>query len=422
MPPLFKTILFSLIFILGLTPGSTALAQASLSDLQSQIRDRNSKIEALEKEIAAYQKNISTTQAQASTLKGEMARLDAALKKLNADVRLTQAEIERAELTLKKLGLEIGRKSQGIEAQVAALAFSLRRHRELTQASFLELALADESLNALWSEEGKLEKLQGGIVTTMDELRTAKADLEDQHQATEKEQKKLLALKAQLADQQKIENNNKKEKSALLAATQNQEANYKKLLADRQAQKAAFERELFAFESQLKLAVDPAKIPNRGKIFSWPLDNVFITQYFGRTVDAARLYVSGTHNGIDLRAADGTPVKAAGSGIVTATGNTDEQVGCYSYGRWVLLRHPNGLSTLYAHLSLTKVATGQAITAGQLIGYSGRTGYATGPHLHFSVYASEGVRVQRYVTSINCQNVTIPMADPKAYLDPLLYL
>jgi murein DD-endopeptidase MepM/ murein hydrolase activator NlpD len=230
-------------------------------------------------------------------------------------------------------------------------------------------------------------------------------------------------LNTKLADQKKIADGNKRKKDQLLSETKNTEAAYAKLLADRQQKKEAFERELFLFESQLKIAIDQSLLPDSGsKVLYWPLDSVFITQYFGRTVDAKRLYASGTHNGIDLRASIGTPVKASAGGEVTAVGDTDVQPGCYSYGKWVLLKHPNGLSTLYAHLSLIKVAPGQAIAAGQLIGYSGNTGYSTGPHLHLTVYATQGVRVQKYVTSNYCKNVTVPIADPKAYLDPLEYL
>lgn len=411
--------LLSLLAVLSLAPLANS---ASVEELQAQIADRNKKIQELEKEIAAYQKNVATTQAQANTLKGEIGRLDNAIKKISADIRLTQTEIEKTNLTIEKLSLEIGRKDQSIGDHKSALTASLRKLNSLSSASFLEMALAEESMTRFWEEENKLATLQNTVVDTVSELRTVKADLEDKKTDTESEKRKLVALRAKLADQQKIEDQNKKEKNRLLAQTQNEEAGYRKLLADRQAQKAAFEQELFQFESQLKIAIDPSRLPDRGKILRWPLDGVFITQYFGRTVDAARLYVSGTHNGIDLRAAVGTPVKAAAAGVVTAIGNTDAQPGCYSYGKWVLINHNNGLSTLYAHLSLHKAIQGQTVAAGELIGYSGNTGYATGPHLHFTVYATQGVRVQQYVNSINCKNVTIPIADPKAYLDPLMYL
>ena len=192
------------------------------------------------------------------------------------------------------------------------------------------------------------------------------------------------------------------------------------ILSDNQKEK--FERELFLFESQLKKAIDPNSFPTGKKgILSWPLDNILITQPFGKTVDSKKLYVSGTHNGVDFKASRGTRVMSVGDGVVEGVGNTDEQRGCYSYGKWVLIKHENGLSSMYAHFDLIKVAPGQEVKAGDVISYSGQTGYATGPHLHLTLYASQGVEIQKYSSSINCKNVSIPVANSKAYLDPMLY-
>jgi murein DD-endopeptidase MepM/ murein hydrolase activator NlpD len=113
---------------------------------------------------------------------------------------------------------------------------------------------------------------------------------------------------------------------------------------------------------------------------------------------------------------------AAMSGKIIGISNTDLVPGCYSYGQWIMIKHPNGLSTLYAHLSVESVAVGDTVATGQIIGYSGNTGYTTGPHLHFGVYASDGVQIKKFDTSINCKGATIPVADFKAYLNPLSYL
>jgi len=181
-------------------------------------------------------------------------------------------------------------------------------------------------------------------------------------------------------------------------------------------------------ESQLKLAVDSGKLPDTGKgILAWPVDKVFVTQYFGNTPFAtanAQIYGGKGHNGIDLRASIGTPIKASMSGTVVGLSNTDTIRGCYSYGKWVMVEHPNGLSTIYAHLSLQSVTKGQSVSTGQIIGYSGNTGYTTGPHLHYTVYATEGTRIKTLSKgeSNHCTGATIPVADFKAYLNPLSYL
>jgi murein DD-endopeptidase MepM/ murein hydrolase activator NlpD len=92
------------------------------------------------------------------------------------------------------------------------------------------------------------------------------------------------------------------------------------------------------------------------------------------------------HKGIDLRAAEGSDVAAAGAGRVTFAGVSG------GYGTTVVVEHPNGLSTRYAHLSGIRVKVGDEIAAGQVIGLAGSTGRATAAHLHFEVL-EDGVQV-----------------------------
>ena len=83
----------------------------------------------------------------------------------------------------------------------------------------------------------------------------------------------------------------------------------------------------------------------------------------------------------------GTSILASEEGTVLAVGNQDSY--CYrgAYGKFVVIEHKNNLTTLYAHLSQYGVKKGDVVKRGQVIGYSGKTGYATGPHLHFTVFA-----------------------------------
>lgn len=88
------------------------------------------------------------------------------------------------------------------------------------------------------------------------------------------------------------------------------------------------------------------------------------------------------YNGIDLAAPTGTPVMASAQGTVTVS-----RSGGYSggYGTYVVISHPNGTQTLYAHMGQNYVSTGQRVEQGQVIGAVGMTGRTTGPHLHFEV-------------------------------------
>ena len=90
------------------------------------------------------------------------------------------------------------------------------------------------------------------------------------------------------------------------------------------------------------------------------------------------------HGGVDIAAPHGTGVFVSAEGIVLRTGY--EPAG---YGRFVEIRHPNGMTTLYGHLSRLDVASGDPVEAGARIGLVGSTGRSTGPHLHFEVRRGE---------------------------------
>ncbi len=99
----------------------------------------------------------------------------------------------------------------------------------------------------------------------------------------------------------------------------------------------------------------------------WPVYGS-ITQYF-----------RGSHTGIDIAAAKGTPLHAADSGYVTYAGYQG------NYGNFVIIDHGNGIVTRYAHCNSLAVSVGQKVSRGQVVAYLGSTGRSTGPHCHFEV-------------------------------------
>lgn len=115
-------------------------------------------------------------------------------------------------------------------------------------------------------------------------------------------------------------------------------------------------------------ALDPAA---RGEALAWPAPGVLISGFGVRDRD--------NHFGIDLACPEGTPIRAADDGIVLFAG---EQRG---YGNLILLAHEGDVVTVYAHNARNLVAQGEKVARGEEIGRVGRTGNATGPHLHFEV-------------------------------------
>jgi murein DD-endopeptidase MepM/ murein hydrolase activator NlpD len=284
--------------------------------------------------------------------------------------------------------------------------------------------LSKRNLSDALIEIDSLRKMNEELGDQIDGLRTEKKVLSDNKNKKEENKKDLITLQTELSGKKQVVAENTKEQSQILKETKSQEKTYQQILAQRKAQKEALDKELFDYEAALKYTLNPSLIPKSSSapLFAWPLDSVRITQLFGKTNASARLYVSGTHNGVDFGAKVGTPAKAVGTGVILGAGDTDLTCKGASFGRWVLIKLDNGLAAVYGHLSVISVTEGQRVTTGDIIGYTGNTGYSTGPHLHISAYDGAVVHVENR-PSVSCGGKVyrMPIAPIGAYLDPMIY-
>ncbi|MBI2086577.1 MAG: peptidoglycan DD-metalloendopeptidase family protein [Candidatus Zambryskibacteria bacterium] len=397
--------------------------------LSLQIEEVKRERETLLEEQRRLQAELEKVNAESRTLGTAVKSLDTARKKLAADIKVTQSKIAVTDLNIKQLTNSVTTAERRIGAHQKAIGSAIVVLFQYDLRPLLLDLLASASFSDVWRDRTQIEGLSAKLDNEVKNLQETKIALNVEKERKERTKQEILSLQNQLSGQKKVVEENKLAKERLLAETESKEALYQEMLRENLERQRQSEEDLFKLESELGITLDPTLIPNtRPGILSWPLDKVYITQRFGRTAGSARLYASGSHNGADFRAAQGTRIFAMLDGVVEGTGNTDEQKGCYSYGRWILLRHPNGLSSIYAHLSGSLVQKGQSVKTGEVIGYSGGTprvfgsGYSTGPHLHIGLFASQGVAIRQFITSKNCKQVYIPIADIKAYLDPLAYL
>lgn len=119
-------------------------------------------------------------------------------------------------------------------------------------------------------------------------------------------------------------------------------------------------------------------IEQQSLTFDWPVDRARMTRGF--LPNKRR-----PHLGIDLAAPKGTPILAAQAGTVIYAGREFR-----GYGKMVLIESGNGWATLYAHFDKILVAEGQKVRQGEVVGAMGRTGRATGVHLHFEIRKDRG--------------------------------
>ncbi len=424
-------ITFFIAVIIALEPALQAEVlfanQEKIDELKSKIDDRSKAVEFIEKEIQEVKVQIDQVSQQAKTLQGTIKELDLTQNKLGKDISLTQNKISLTNLTINQLDKDIEDAARRLKEGHAAIAKSLQTLNENDNTDMIQILLQYNNVSDFWKQTDTLEQFRNGVYNRAQELKEIRKQLEESKDAKENEKQRLEGFKSQLADQRKVVEINKQEKNSVLKETKNKESAYQKALREKIALRDAFEKEILEYESQIKTVIDPNSLPKAGTgVLSWPLEKVKITQYFGRTdfaVKNPQVYSGKGHNGIDLGTPTGTPVLSAADGVIVDTGDTDIACPRASYGRWILIKHNNGLSTLYGHLSVISTRAGQTVKRGQIIGYSGNTGYSTGPHVHFTVYASQAVQFAKRGGSKYCRGTyNIPVSSLNGYLNPMVYL
>jgi len=449
----FITILFTTVSIYALSVPVPTHA-TSANEIQSKITARNNTIKALQDEITRYQKQLNALGFKQTTLESAIHSLKISREKLNANLNLTTNKISSADLQLEQLKGNIKSAQSNIDSSNSAISAALRtiNQNDAVDESPLTLILNTKGLSDAWTTADRLSQFNEALGNNVKALTRAKTNLASTKKQVASTRTKLIALKQKQISQRKSIDANTYAQRRLLRRTKNKESSYQKLIADKRASEKSFEQELEMLQSQLKLIVNSGTLPKAGNgILSWPFSAHFmkicttrkktfgnlycITQYFGNTPFSTKnpqVYNGHGHNAIDIAAPIGTPIHAALTGVILDTGNTDlahDSKGrqCWSFGKWVMIKHPDGLNTMYAHMSEIDVSKGQSVSTGQIIGYSGMTGYATGPHIHFGVYATDGTKIMTLgkfhgVSGTRCANAKMPVATLDAYLNPLSYL
>lgn len=364
---------------------------------------------------------MTKTQSTKKTLSAEITRIKSELSSLNLKIKSTSTQIDQLSLEVEKLNLESKNTTEELAFKKTVLAQNLINlyQKNNDGEDVVLLFLKNEDLSDAMLEVENMIYFGKSIKDDLNELRELKDLLNEQKEQTEAKVGQLESTKVVLDNRKTIAANIQSEKTEILTKTKSQEKNYQTLLSTIEEKRNSIEGEIDQLEEVLKAEIDPGALPvsNNG-VLLWPVTGT-ITQKFGATSDAVYLYKKGvyknpSHNGIDIAASIGTTIYAAEAGEVVAVGNQDKY--CYraAYGKYIVIKHNNNLTTLYGHLSLQNVKVGDIVKRGDIIGYVGNTGYSTGPHLHFTVYYSPTFKMN---SSSSCGST--PIGAP---VNPLNYL
>lgn len=359
-------------------------------------RDLNSDLSRVRSKISELSKLVEGQDALRTPIVAEVLAAQDLLEAAEQDLAETQDAYDLAEATRAATEVELGEIQDDLALRFAHLQ-GLREELDATRGeaeawvlqayerggmaepaiAFSAPALADIAVGVAYLEaltgvsSAAADRFQGIVdEETIEEtkVKAVEAQLQEKVAALEASSLELaeaiVALDAKRAD------------LAEAAAAQ------ERRLAVIDAQIAEFEQEISALakeESSIRAAIQASSNPAPGKTGALlrPVPGA-VSSGFGKRVHPISGGVK-MHNGVDMNARMGDPIKAAEAGVVIVSGVKG------GYGNAVMIDHGGGMVTLYGHQSKLGVSVGQTVARGQVIGWVGATGQATGPHLHFEV-------------------------------------
>ena len=370
--------LFAAVLVVGLVAPEVAGGQTSPDPKTRRDELANAIEDASAEEVAAVQELQGIT-AQRQELEGRVAALDKQIAEASQRVEAAEAEVARIQAQIETVQRDIDRIKVEIEASKAKFNQSLLALYKgggngasnftllSTDGGAHELIAGSKYLGENSRQFERELQRQGSL---KDQLDDAQNDLRKE-QAKAQEAQQVAAAERDRVSQLRTEADGQREQVA--AAEQNEQ----QLIEGIRARRADFEAQYNAVQAQIAASVSRGNPTPGNHRFIWPVNGP-IASGFGPRVHP--IYGSSRmHTGVDIGASQGTPIKAAGDGVVKMAGWNG------GYGNWTLIDHGGGLATGYGHQSRIAVSVGQHVSQGEVIGYVGSTGASTGPHLHWEV-------------------------------------
>jgi murein DD-endopeptidase MepM/ murein hydrolase activator NlpD len=374
--------------------------RAALAALKAKATTLGAKLNAAKAELASVT-------AEFNRVSGLLAEVQVQVAEMTAHLADLRAQIAKLDKQLQAIAIEILRQTDELHSRESLLQDHLRSAYERSQTSVLELLLSADSLDAATNQVSYLLTVSDQDKQLAEEIRDLRASLKAQEEALRDGRVEVAAARDVANEEAKL----LAEREAELAAMQRELARLKAAAEQkRREQEAALnaaveargdvaqqiEDSQKAFDAATKLVAklqaeeDARRQAPSAFGFKWPEVGFHVTQEWGPTRFVLEppytykgVYYPHFHGGIDLANGCGTPILAVGTGTVKASG---QPLWPWDSGYGVVISHGSGVQSWYWHLkAVIVVRAGQVVSRGQVIGYEGSTGNSTGCHLHFAI-------------------------------------
>ena len=379
-----------IIIMIGLqTSLSYAVSQKDIDSIDNQIEEKKEELNNIQTEKSETMKQVEELTSKINDYQAQIDEMDGKIADLNNKIQESEEKINKAQEDYNK-------QEELLEARLVA-------NYEAGETSFLDVLLSSDSITDLISNYYLVTEIATNDAELLDKIQKEKEEIEKAKQDLENSKKELDTSKA---EKQSVAVQLQETKSAKNAKvqelTEDEQAIQKEIDELAEANKsldAEILRKQQQIQAQLQAQANKGNsssgststgggaVSNSGFIYPVPSAYAKIT--------TGLYYSSGQyHGGVDFGSGgiNGQPVYAVQEGVVVTAKALN-----YSYGNHVIIAHPNGLYTLYAHgqAGSIRVSEGQYVSRGQQIMNVGSTGNSTGPHLHFEVRKSPGTYSNR---------------------------
>ncbi|NLC56226.1 MAG: peptidoglycan DD-metalloendopeptidase family protein [Armatimonadetes bacterium] len=352
-----------------------AAAKRRPASVSARTRAARSKLVTIRRQIVRKRAALRSTKWRQRKVSEQIRASEEGLEAARSRLRAVRAKLAAAErrLSESQRRLEVARQKQARHlAKLRTRLVDVYKYGSVPYASVL---LHSHDMWDLASRGYLLRQVVRHDADLLARIKAEKAEIARQTQRLRCQRNEVAQLRAETEDRVAEVADWLQERRELQADLSRDRARLEAALEELERNSREVEAMVRAFEARPDIS---RRIPQPWSgSFARPVAGR-ITSRFGTRFHPV-LRVTKLHTGVDLAAASGTPIAAAGDGVVIHAGWLG------GYGNCVVIAHGNGRSTLYGHCSSLAVSEGQRVRRGQTIGRVGSTGFSTGPHLHFEV-------------------------------------
>ena len=369
--------------------GKSGSIDEEIKALNDKIQNQKKQMDSLAEKQKNYQLMIQQKLQDKNSLINQLSIIDNKEAKTKLDVDGTNLNIDKTNLEIKKIQLDMENVDTEIETEKQHIGNLLRLAYKQDQVSTMEMLLLNDSLAEFLNQAKYLENTNSKIKESLDTLKNKKDQLEKSQINLDEKNKDLTSLKSELEKKVEGLQYEQDSKGIILEETKSSEAEYQNLLAQAKKEQLQAEAEVYSLEKIIRQKMadkDKNKLEAGSSDIAWPVAGRTITTGFHDPEYPYRKII-GEHPAIDIRAPQGSTLRAAGDGYVARV----KFDGSTSYA-YIMIIHSNGLSTVYGHVSSVSVVTDQYVRQGDVIGRTGGAPhgigsgpFTTGSHLHFEV-------------------------------------